>query len=155
MFLSTLQFTLLCIYNFVFLVMVELLSDTNAYVRWKPLKIAWKTDSRTKTGQSWCKAEWKERKTKKSKGQSLWWCKGPCSWVCKVSSVSSERECVLVDACLHGFPLAVLHSNQAERKSVSTCRQHICRGLKIHPVSHMVQTRLSEPIWHVHVNTEL
>lgn len=64
MFLHTLQFALLCIYNFVFLVMVKLLSDTNAYVRWKPLKIASKTDSRTKTGQSWWKAEWKEKKKK-------------------------------------------------------------------------------------------
>lgn len=104
------------------------LSDTNAYVWRKPLKIASETDSRTQTGQSWCKAEWK-KKTKQ-----------PCSWVCKVNSVSSEHECVLVDAHMHGFPLAVLHCNQAERKSLSTCRQHICRGLKIHPASHMVQT---------------
>lgn len=41
---------------------MELLSDTNAYVQRKPLKIASKTDSRTKTGQSWCKGEWKKKK---------------------------------------------------------------------------------------------
>lgn len=48
---------------------MELLSDTNAYVQRKPLKIASKTDSRTKTGQSWCKAEWKEEEKKKKKAK--------------------------------------------------------------------------------------
>lgn len=61
---SRLQFALLCIYNFVFLVFVELPSESHSYVSRKPLKITSKTDSRTKTGQSRWKAEWKEKKSK-------------------------------------------------------------------------------------------
>lgn len=64
--LSTLQFAVLCIYNFVFLVIVELLSDTNAYIQRKPLKIASKTDS-PKQGKVGAKQSGKKKKKKKQR----------------------------------------------------------------------------------------
>lgn len=63
--LSTLQFTLLCIYNFVFLVIVELLSDTNAYIQRKSLKIASKTDS-PKQGKVGAKQSGKKKKKQRT-----------------------------------------------------------------------------------------
>lgn len=129
------------IYSFIYLVIVELLSDTNALIQRKTLKISQKTDSRTENRAKLVKTR-VERK-RKAKNNVCVDAKRPRSWVCKVNGVSSEWVCVWVDMRLHGFLLAVLRSNQAKRKSLSVCRQRIGL-LNIHPAPHVVQKRMSK-----------
>lgn len=117
---------------------MELLSDTSAHVQREPLRIGWKTDSRHQNRAKLVKTRVeRERKAKHNVCVDAEW---PRSWACKVTGASSGCERVSVEVCLPGFPLAVLCTNQARRKSLFMCRQRICSGLNIHPVSHVVHT---------------
>lgn len=126
-------FSLWCIYSFVYLVIVELLSDTNALIQRKTLKISQKTDSRTQNRAKLAKTrEWKENE--KQRTMFVLMQNGPVLG-CVRSTACRQGECVFgwMCACM----LAVLRSNQAKRKSLSMCRQRICllslsRGAETH-----------------------
>lgn len=135
-------FSLWCIYSFVYLVIVELLSDTNALVQRETFKISQKTDRRTENRAKLVKTqEWKENE--KQRTMFVLMQNGPVLG-CVRSTPCRQRECVFrwMCACM-GFCWWCCTSNQAKRKSLSMCRQRICL-LNIHPAPHVVQKRMSK-----------
>lgn len=130
-----------CIYSFVYLVIVELLSDTNALIQRKTLKISQKTDRRTESRAKLVKTqEWKENE--KQRTMFVLMQNGPVLG-CVRSAACRQSECVCWWMCARmGVCWRCCVAIRQKRKSLSVCRRRICL-LNIHPASHVVQKHMS------------
>lgn len=142
------------IYSFIYLVIVELLSDTNALIQRKTLKISQKTDSRTENRAKLVKTrEWKENE--KQRTMFVLMQNGPVLG-CVRSTACRQSECVFgwMCACMGFCWRCCVVIRQKGRvcpcaDSVSAC------WTSTRLLTRCRNTCPRRPVWHLNDNAEL
>lgn len=148
-------FSLWCIYSFVYLVIMELLSDTNALIQRKTLKISQKTDRRTENRAKLVKTrEWKENQ--KQRTMFVLMQNGPVLG-CVRSTACRQSECVFrwMCACM-GFCwrccVVIRHKGRVCPCAVSVSACWTSTQLLLTWCRNACPRR---PVWHLNDNAEL